>query len=293
MLKSDSTSFGISVITVVLNERDKLMKTIESVLRFSNLNPDLSIEHLVIDGASSDGTLELLKSKTNPSLRYISEKDNGIYQAMNTGVAMGGSGGYVLFINAGDTMNMGEMSSELKEKLMLGLDQEMLAGFAFSAIYKIGIHTRKIASRQVDPLAPVMPGLHQGMVYKRRCLLDMPFDESFKICGDYEQFARMFSKDFVFIPIDEVLSTLYAGGVSTDNPLKLYRESTRITKMYFRLPPWQILITKVRLTVALLYVRVILIYSKILINIDPSKNQINQTIIFLLLFFVSMYDLIL
>jgi putative colanic acid biosynthesis glycosyltransferase len=293
MLKSDSTSFGISVITVVLNERDKLMKTIESVLRFSNSNPDLSIEHLVIDGASSDGTVELLNKLHSPILKYVSGKDNGIYQAMNTGVR-GGHGGYVLFINAGDTMNMGEMSSELKHKLKLGLDQEMLAGLAFSAIYKIGIHTRKIASRQVDPLAPVMPGLHQGMVYKRRYLLDMPFDESFKICGDYEQFARMFSKGFVFIPIDEVLSTLYAGGVSTDNPLKLYRESTRITKMYFKLPPWQILITKVRLSAALLYVRVILIYSKILINIDPSKNQINQTIIFLLLFFFfSIHDLIL
>ena len=272
MLKSDSTSFGISVITVVLNERDKLMTTIESVLRFSNSNPDLSIEHLVIDGASSDGTLELLKSKTNPSLRYISEKDNGIYQAMNTGV-LGGHGGYVLFINAGDTMNMGGMSSELKQKLMLGLDQEMLAGFAFSAIYKIGIHTRKIASRQVDPSAPVMPGLHQGMVYKRRCLLEMPFDESFKICGDYEQFARMFSKGFVFLPIDEVLSTLYAGGVSTAQPMRLYKESTSITRRYFKLGSIGRIRANLILMGALLYVQFILMYSsiRIIFNFTPSK----------------------
>lgn len=272
MSKSYSPSFGLSVITVVLNERDKLMTTLESVLQFSNSNPDLNIEHLVIDGGSTDETVELLKDHKSQILKYISEKDNGIYQAMNKGVQRG-LFDYVLFVNAGDIINMGELSSELKEKLVLGLDQELLAGFAFSAIYKIGTHTRKVASRQVDSSAPLMPGLHQGMVYKRRCLLDMPFDESFKICGDYEQFARMYAKGFVFMPIKEVLSTLYAGGISSTQPIMLYKESSWITRRYFKLGTLRTIRANLILIAALVYVQFILFYSRASIVCKRSQNR--------------------
>ena len=270
MNKELFNALGISIITVTLNQKDNLFNTINSVLQFRSANPNFLIEHIIVDGNSLDGTVELLKNLKNPTIRYISENDNGIYQAMNKGVKLA-SFNYVVFINAGDIINIGTVSIDLVNKLKEGLIDEKLAGFAFSAIYKIGIKSRLIKSRYVTPSALIMPSLHQGMLYKRSLLLAIPFDENFRICGDYEQFSRLLSNTFNFIPVDEVFSTLYAGGVSTNSPFRLYRESTRITDKYFKLAFLQKIVANSKLIVALSYVQIILFYSFLIKKFKLTK----------------------
>ena len=163
----------------------------------------------------------------------------------------------------------------LMQLLKNGLSIDKLAGFAFSVIYKLGIRTRKVISRQVDRFNPKMPGIHQGMLYLRIRLLEMPFDENYKICGDYEQFARMFSNGYDFTPINVFLSTLYAGGISTTKPYKLYLESSYITNKYFKLGRLYSLKYKIKLIIALISVQIILFYSNILscIHLFFNKNM--------------------
>lgn len=288
-MKGD-TEFGISVITVTLNERSKLRSTIESVRSFKELNCEIPVEHLIVDGGSSDGTIELLRDQGSQFFRFISEKDEGIYHAMNKG-AMMAKLDYVVYINSGDTLNNITLSYELLQQLKEALTRQQVAGFAFSAIYKLGNISRKVVSRSVDHKAPVMPGLHQGMLYKRSSLIDMPYDQTFRICGDYEQFARMYSESYVFFPVDQVLSTLYAGGVSTDNPFRLYSESTSITKKYFTLSPLQQLIAKLKLMSALLYVRLLLSYSKIYYKLNPTKRFRSHLMLNIISFSTSIYNL--
>jgi glycosyltransferase involved in cell wall biosynthesis len=90
----------ISIITVVLNNRIFLEKTIKSII--SQTYPH--IESIIIDGCSSDGTLELIRAYDDKISYWLSEKDNGIYDAMNKGLSCA-TGDYVWFINAGDQIN--------------------------------------------------------------------------------------------------------------------------------------------------------------------------------------------
>ena len=274
MINSIYNSFGISVITVTLNQIANLKSTITSVQKFVNNNPNVEIEHVIIDANSKDGTKELLTNQKSLYLIYLSEKDNGIYEAMNKGVKIARFD-YVVFINAGDTIELTTLGNSLIQLFKNGTTEDELAGFAFSVIYKLGISVRKVISRYVERSNPKMPGIHQGMLYKRNRLLDMPFDPSYEICGDYEQFARMFSNGYHFTPIDEIFSTLYAGGISSNRPYKLYLESSYVTKKYFKLGSLYNLKCKLKLIMALSSIQFILFYSNILssINLFFNKNM--------------------
>ncbi|WP_343531041.1 glycosyltransferase family 2 protein [Pedobacter sp.] len=87
----------LSVITIVYNNVKDIERTMLSVLNQSYPN----IEYVVVDGASNDGTLEVIKKYENRIAKLISEKDNGIYDAMNKGLELA-TGDYVLFMNSGD-----------------------------------------------------------------------------------------------------------------------------------------------------------------------------------------------
>lgn len=88
---------NISVITICYNDKDGLIKTINSVQ--SQIYEDY--EHIIIDGGSLDGTLKLLKEIKNEKCHWISERDKGIYDAMNKGIKMA-KGEWLIMLNAGD-----------------------------------------------------------------------------------------------------------------------------------------------------------------------------------------------
>ena len=89
----------ITIITVVRNDVGHLESTMQSVLQ-QTLS---EIEYLVIDGDSSDGTVELIKKYSDKLTRWISEPDKGVYDAMNKGIALS-TGDFVYFLNSGDTL---------------------------------------------------------------------------------------------------------------------------------------------------------------------------------------------
>lgn len=89
----------LSIVTVVYNAELHLERTIASIQSQNYAN----IEHIIIDGASKDKSLEIIKKHQSKIYFWVSEKDNGIYDAMNKGLAKA-SGDYVLFLNAGDTL---------------------------------------------------------------------------------------------------------------------------------------------------------------------------------------------
>lgn len=89
----------ISIITIVYNNARDITYTIQSVLNQTYKN----IEYIIIDGASTDGTLEIINGYKESIAAVVSEKDNGIYDAMNKGLSLA-TGDYVLFLNSGDEL---------------------------------------------------------------------------------------------------------------------------------------------------------------------------------------------
>ena len=94
----------LSVITVAFRNYEGVMKTWESLAHLAQAQ-DIAFEWIVVDGGSADGTAEFLKNLNGQyHLRYVSEKDNGIYDAMNKGISMA-NGRFALFLNSGDILH--------------------------------------------------------------------------------------------------------------------------------------------------------------------------------------------
>lgn len=101
----------ISIITVVYNGEKYLEETIKSVIDQTYDN----IEYIIIDGGSSDGTLEIIKKYEDRIDYWVSEQDNGIYDAMNKGIKAF-SGDYINFLNAGDSFVSNEVLTKVFDK---------------------------------------------------------------------------------------------------------------------------------------------------------------------------------
>src|SRR3989344_1701590 len=98
----------IRIITVVYNAKSLIERTIKSVLSQTYTN----IEYIIIDGGSSDGTLEIAEKYQHDIAVILSGKDNGIYDAMNKGLSTA-TGDFVLFLNAGDELYSTEIISKI------------------------------------------------------------------------------------------------------------------------------------------------------------------------------------
>ena len=101
----------ISVITVVLNGEEHLEETIKSVISQNYRN----FEYIIIDGGSNDGTIEIIKKYKSRIKHYISEKDKGIYNAMNKGLKFVNNGSYVFFQNSGDKFAISDVLERISK----------------------------------------------------------------------------------------------------------------------------------------------------------------------------------
>lgn len=215
----------ISIITITYNDLKGLITTIDSIDKnFKSLNN--IVDHIIIDGNSNDGTKEYMLKKINSrsiNTHFVSETDFGIYDAMNKGV-LNSSSDFVIFINSGDILLSSFFSQDLHERLNLILDNRSYAGLALSCIYNFNWKKIIVKPRNVSLSLPRMPSLHQGIIYKRLILVEIPYSTKFRICGDFENICRIIKK-YKFDTLDIKVSELIAGGVSTLKPFSLARES--------------------------------------------------------------------
>lgn len=224
----------ISIISVTFNNLKGLIKTCESINEFFRSPVDgVWLEHVVVDGGSTDGSRNFLLMLSlvpkNILLRYISEPDRGIYDAMNKGVGLS-EGDYVVFLNAGDEISSSFRLSRLIQDLLHDSDSHNSAGLAYSAFVNYGLgRGRMLTARQVIIKNPRMPTVHQSIFYRRSVLLKYDFNTEFLICGDYENFSRILVDGLTFRPISEVFSIFCSDGVSSRSPVRLFFESSRIT----------------------------------------------------------------
>jgi glycosyltransferase involved in cell wall biosynthesis len=203
-----------SVITVCRNSASTIEDTIRSVANQIHAN----IEHIVVDGASTDGTLDVVDRYRDGLAKIISEPDRGIYDAMNKGVAVA-NGDIICFLNSDDVYANNAVIGKVVDCLQR---QDLDAVYGDVEFFKNetpGIALRRYRSDRFRPdrigwgWMPAHPAL-----FVRRRIFDQygGFRTNYRIAGDFEFVARIFHRDalrYCYLP--EVLVRMRMHGVST------------------------------------------------------------------------------
>lgn len=227
----------LTVIVAVFNGSKTLQQCIDSFAQQTYKNKEL----IIIDGGSQDATVDLLK-KNNELINYwISESDQGIYDAWNKGLAHV-NGDWICFLGADDYFWNGEVMSKVAQYLDgipssedVAYGQVMLLNDSGRDMYAVGEPWDDIKER----FKQVMCIPHQG-VFHRRTLFERSgqFDPSFRIAGDYELLLRELKKNnAVYIPV--IVTGMRQGGISNkqENTIKALREIRRAQKVHgFKFP---------------------------------------------------------
>jgi glycosyltransferase involved in cell wall biosynthesis len=167
---------ALSIVTVVRNDAKGLVRTMDNVAA----QDFPSIEYVVVDGASTDRTLEVLRRRDQEIDRWVSEPDAGIYQAMNKGARLATSA-YVCFMNAGDRFDSADTVSRMfdpppRTELLWG---DCIIESERGEEYDAARDVLKRLHRQ-------MTVSHQSLFVRREALVRRPFDESLQIAADYD-----------------------------------------------------------------------------------------------------------
>ncbi len=225
----------VTVITVVFNAfkgagETALRECLDSVQN----QTDIRIEHLIIDGASNDGTTEFISGYDNQNhpIVFISEPDKGIYDAMNKGIAQA-SGEYAIFLNSDDFFhNPAGMRESIKRLRETGCD----FSYAPVIVLRDG-QIRDVLHSHADGrlIFCSMPFSHQSMVSKMEILRKMNgYDISYRSSADYDLILRMVLSGCTACYVDCAFSTFRVGGFSLQNIDTSQRECALI---YSRLLP--------------------------------------------------------
>ncbi|MEI7724380.1 MAG: glycosyltransferase family 2 protein [Bacteroidota bacterium] len=208
----------ISVVTVVRNAAGELEKTIKSVL-----GQDYPlIEFIVIDGGSSDGTVEVIRTYAGQMDYWISEPDQGIYDAMNKGLVKT-TGEWVNFMNAGDVFfNNHVLSSIFNQELN---DAQVLYGDSV-AQYPAFKAWRKALPQ--DDIRKGMICCHQAMFFQTKLIRDKAYQSDLYFSADYEMVLRLFHAGFKFRYIPETIAVFDTRGTSNRKMVKSARSNLKI-----------------------------------------------------------------
>lgn len=212
----------ISIITATYNSASTIQKTLESIA--SQTHKD--IEHIIIDGGSTDETLDIIEQyKTNIAI-VVSEKDNGIYDAFNKGCSLA-HGDIIGFLSSDDTY----ADSQVLAKMVSAFTDKQCDVLYGDLVYQSsnGKNKRHWESNAYNPNSLKygwMPP-HPTLYCKKR-VYDVvgKFDTQFNISGDYDFILRMFSEPtftFYYLPI--VIVHMSTGGASNGSLNKIYQKS--------------------------------------------------------------------
>lgn len=204
----------ISIVTVCFNAIDEIKGTFDSVL----VQDYEDYEHIIIDGASTDGTLDLIDNyiKDNPRARYLSEPDKGLYDAMNKGIREA-SGDVIQFLNAGDAL----LAKDTLKKVAAFIDSkcgDLKKYVAYGNIIYVnadGTEDRRLYGKSCGKVLYYATGdcvNHQACFTARSCFnsdnneLSILFDnDKYKICADRDLMMRITKAGTKWLCMDETV----------------------------------------------------------------------------------------
>ena len=211
----------ISIITVCYNAVELIEKTIQSVLSQSYDN----IEYIIIDGKSTDGTVEVIQRYAGRLAHWSSEPDGGIFDAMNKGLGLA-TGEWVNFMNAGDWFYDDDVVAQIVEKI----DSKL------TIIYGNTLYRREKDDAIETACEPTyllrnMPTSHQSFFVRTSLAQDIGFDTSYRYAADYNMMYQIVKRYGIegILHTDITVAAYEAfTGLSMVHANEVYRETLRI-----------------------------------------------------------------
>ena len=226
----------VSVVTVCLNpirdgRKDLFIKNLDSVQQ----QRGVSVEHVIIDGASDDGTLDFLRQYKNEfhNIRILSMPDSGIYEAMNRGISLS-QGRYVIFLNSDDYYHRPDgLAISVKEM------EETECSFSFAPIKPIGPHTRhsphRHPHRHLHKFFVFCTIPHPSMMIRRTALIEIGgFNQTYRLAADYDMMLRLIAAGHRACFVKCCFVTFIAEGFSAKNRELNYLEKVNIVRDFHR-----------------------------------------------------------
>lgn len=203
----------ISIITINYNNAEGLKRTLDSVAS----QTCHEFEHIVIDGGSTDGSVDVIKEYVRQveSVLWVSEKDKGIYDAMNKGIKKA-SGEYLYFLNGGDCL---ASPTALESMIEHFTDCDIVIGRVYFSIHGKRISTSSLLSeKDMSMYYMYLHGInHQSAFIKRDLIVKNPYDTSVKMGADWKFFVQVIVLGGASVKfVDTIFADFDRSGLSAD-----------------------------------------------------------------------------
>lgn len=211
-----------SIITATYNSNKNIAGCIQSVFNQTWAN----VEHIVVDGASTDGTVATIKALPNRITKIISEPDRGIYDALNKGIRLA-TGDVIGFVHSDDTLASAEVLAQIATTFKK-TNADGIYGNLFFVNSSDNVVRKWVSSKfkrwhiSLGWMPPHPTLFLKREVYQKHGV----FDTSFKIAGDYDFMLRvMKDPEIKLVHLPQTITRMGVGGVSTGNRKQLVQKS--------------------------------------------------------------------
>ena len=231
----------LSVITVVFNNANYISEAIDSVLNTNRKD----VQYIIIDGASTDGTVDIIKSYGDKISKFVSEPDEGLYDAMNKGVGLA-DGEYIAFINADDYYVDGELGKVIEE-LYEKKPDVLYADLDYIDNERKVKRCWRPGRFRAENLSDLWIPPHPTTFMTRELFTSAGgFNLRFRLAADYDLMLRVLSTSKKVHYLDTVLVKMRLGGVSNISWSNIYKQNLEIARSYnsvfYRYPLLQFLL---------------------------------------------------
>ena len=199
----------LSIITINLNNAEGLRKTIESVVYQTSVD----YEYIVVDGASTDGSVEVIKQFEDKITYWVSEPDKGIYNAMNKGIHKA-TGDYCLFLNSGDWLADNLVISDFCN---LRYKEEIVSGNIYLSDNKIIELKKAVCSKDLTYDVLLNSVVYHQSTFIKRTLFDIYglYSEKYRIISDWEFFIKtLIVGNCTYTNFDRIIAYYDLNGIS-------------------------------------------------------------------------------
>ena len=222
----------LSVITVTYNAEKTLERTVASVKE--QTYP--FIQHVIVDGNSADGTIDIIRRHANKKMKWVSEPDKGLYYAMNKAAVLA-DGDYLCFLNAGDTFHSDETVGWLMSDIEFNLKPDIIYGET-AIVDDEGkfLHMRRLRAPERLDYKSFKKGMlvcHQSFIVRKR--LFEPYDTSYRFSSDFDWAICMMKKSTDIFNSNIIIANYLNEGLTTKNRKASLKERFSIMVKHYGL----------------------------------------------------------